>query len=423
MKRKLIALAADRTAALNAAQAALEANNQADYDANMAKVANINAEIGRVQALITEQERVIDLRQPSEAEARDMLEERANALRNGREVKFSVAEIRRGLRSVRNSDGDGTVVSGTIVQPTGADSEIQDNRGQSSLVDMVRTMDLSGLGGWEEPYVVSDPSAAVGAPASVAGTARTASDPGFAISPIKPYEVSVTSLVDRNISRLSPAAYMAKVQSIAFRALRNKIAALILKGDSEGTHVMYGMQNGTNKASAAISAYIAATVATGAGVVDEQLLNNLYFAYGNDYEAGGNAMLFCNKTDLKAWGALRGTNEKGRLFSFSPMQGNANQGTLSDGGMIVPYLLDPNLTAVNGTEQAASSGADKLCCVYGDPMNYLLGLFGDYTIRVDESVKAIERMNAVLGDAMVGGNVIVKDGFVVAKIPKATTTA
>ena len=75
-----------------------------------------------------------------------------------------------------------------------------------------------------------------------------------------------------------------------------------------------------------------------------------------------------------------------------------------------------------GTEQAASSGADKLCSIYGDPMNYLLGLFGDYTIRVDESVKAVERMYTILGDAVIGGNVIVKDGFVVAKIPKATTT-
>ena len=87
----------------------------------------------------------------------------------------------------------------------------------------------------------------------------------------------------------------------------------------------------------------------------------------------------------------------------------------------MPYLLDPNLTAVNGTAQAAASGEDKLCCVYGDPLNYLLGLFGEYTIRVDESVKSIERMYAVLGDATVGGNVIVKDGFVAAKIAKAAS--
>lgn len=419
MKRKLIALAADRTAALNAAQAALEANNQADYDSAMERVGNLNAEISRVQNLIAEQERVIDMRQPSEAEARDMAEERANALRNGKEVKFSVAEIRRGLR---NSDGDGTLYSGSITQPTGAGSQVNDNLGQSSLVDLVRVQDMTGLSSWEEPYAIADQSVAVGVPASTAGTARTASDPQFGISPIKPYEASVTSYVDRNIARLSPTAYMQKVQSMAFRALRNKIASLILLGDSEGTHVMYGMINGTNKASASIITTIAARVLDGVGVVDEQLLNDMYFAYGNNYEAGGNAMLFCNKADLKAWGKLRGTNEKLRLFDIAPMQGQANRGTIGDGGMLVPYLLDPNLTKVAGTEQAASSGADKLCSIYGDPMNYLLGLFGDYTIRVDESVKAVERMYTILGDAVIGGNVIVKDGFVVAKIPKATTT-
>lgn len=419
MKRKLIALAAERTAALNAAQAAIEANNQADYDSSMAKVTNLNAEIARVQNLIAEQERVIDMRQPCASEVRDMAEERANALRNGREVKFSIDEIRRGLR---NADGDGTLVSGPIVQPVGADSQIMDNLGRSTIVDLVRAMDLSGLGGWEEPYVTSDPTPAVGTPSSVAGTARTASDPGFAISVIKPYEVSVTSLVDRNIYRLSPAAYMAKVQSMAFRALRNKVAALILKGDSEGTHVMYGMLNGTNKAGSSIVTTVNATVADGYGKIDDQLLNNLYFAYGNDYEVGGNAMLYCNKVDLKAWGAIRGTYEKRRVFAIDPTPGDANRGNISDGGMIVPYLLAPNLTAVEGTAQENNAGVDKLCCIYGDPINYMLGLFGDYTIRVDESVKSIERMNAILGDAMVGGNVIVKDGFVVAKIPKAAAS-
>jgi len=395
MKRKLIALAADRTAALNAAQAALEANNREDYDANMAKVSNINAEIQRVQDLVTEQERAIDTHQPSAAETRDMAEERANALRNGREVTFTVSEIRRGLR---NADGDGTLMSGSIVQPIGAGVEVRDNLGYTSLVDIVRTMDMTGLGGWEEPYVTAYQSVEVGTPTSVAG------------------------YTDRNIARLSPALYMQKVQQLAFRALRNKIAALILKGDSEGTHVMYGMINGTNKAGGSIVTSVNATVDTGYGKIDDQLLNSLYFGYGNDYEAGGNAMLFLNKTDLKAWGQIRGTYEKRRLFEINPMAGNANRGTISDGGMIVPYLLDPNLTPVAGTAQDDNSGSDKLCCVYGDPINYLLGLFGPYTIRVDESVKAVERMYAILGDAMVGGNVIVKDGFVVAKIAKAAAT-
>ena len=51
-------------------------------------------------------------------------------------------------------------------------------------------------------------------------------------------------------------------------------------------------------------------------------------------------------------------------------------------------------------------------------MNYELGLYGDYTVRVDESIKGVERMLTILGDAMVGGNLIVHHGFGVATVPK-----
>ena len=39
-------------------------------------------------------------------------------------------------------------------------------------------------------------------------------------------------------------------------------------------------------------------------------------------------------------------------------------------------------------------------------------------MRVDESVKAVERMLTILGDAMIGGNLIVDKGFVVATVAK-----
>ena len=331
-----------------------------------------------------------------------MAEERASQLMTGKEVKFSAKEV---LRGIRNS----TVFGGTIAQPVGAGSEVRDGLGETTLLDLVTVQDMTGLSGWEEPYAAADPTPYVGTPDSVGGTARTAADPTFGVSQIKTLDVAVTSFVDRNIARLSPAAYLQKVQQMAFRALRNKIAALILCGDSEANHVMYGMINGTNKAGSSIIDTVNAEVSSSKGVVDEQLLNSLFFAYGNSYEAGGNPMLFCNKGDLKAWGKLRGTNEKGRLFTITPQAGAANRGILGDGGMLIPYLLDPNLTAIDGTSQSAGAVNG---CVFGDPLNYLLGLFGDYTVRVDESVKAVERMHTILGDVAIGGNVVEHNGFV-----------
>lgn len=57
--------------------------------------------------------------------------------------------------------------------------------------------------------------------------------------------------------------------------------------------------------------------------------------------------------------------------------------------------------------------------IYGDPINYELGLFGGYSIRIDESVKAVERMNTILGDVFVGGNVVQPEGFLLGTLPKS----
>lgn len=81
---------------------------------------------------------------------------------------------------------------------------------------------------------------------------------------------------------------------------------------------------------------------------------------------------------------------------------------------IVPYSISKQLTALS--ESTAGAAAIQ-AMVYGDPRNYELGLFGDYTVRVDESIKGVERMLTILGDAMVGGNLIVDKGFVVATLP------
>lgn len=390
MKRKLIALATDRTAALNAAQAALEADNQTEYSSQMEKVANLNAEIERVQNLIAEQERQVLTAQPSAAEVRDMAAERGTQLLNHQSVRISNAEIRRALRN----STDGVLLGGTLVQPTGADSEIHGDSGAiSSILDMVQVQDLAGLGGYEVPYVVSEFDGTVANITSKSGEARSVStDPVFGIAPVKPVEITTTSYVDRNIAKLSPANYYQKVQQMALRALRRKAAALIVNGDGLGTAVTYGIKTATNKAGSAICA--TDTYST----IDVNTLDELYFAYGADSELGGQAVLQLTKADLKAIGELRGTNEKQRLFKITP-SGNGNTGMITDGGVQIPYVLVP----------ALSSGD----LIYGNPMHYLLGLFGDYEIRIDESVKAIERMHTILGDVALGGNVIEHHGFVV----------
>lgn len=391
MRRKLIDLCNTRSKEMEKAEAAINANDQETYAACMVKIKNMNTEIENIQALIREQDRKVMEAPANPAEQRDMAEDRGATLMRGDDVQISAAEVRRMFNST-------TVATGTIVQPTGAGTNIHDPVGNqvSSIIDQVTVQDLTGMGAYQEPYVKAEMEAQSQKVETAAGTARTATDPTFGIAELRPREVNVTSFVDRNIARLSPADYYAKVMAMAMRAMRRAIAKMIITGDGEGSPAMFGITNAKNKASENIFAEETITA------IDATTLDQLYFAYGSDVAIGANARLLLTKKNLKAFGALRGTNEKRRLLDIVPDMANPNTGIIRDGGVVIPYTISSDVTD------------QKL--LYGDPANYLLGLFGGYTIRVDESVKAVERMYAILGDVMVGGNLVVDKGFVVGTV-------
>ncbi|WP_295587772.1 phage major capsid protein [uncultured Oscillibacter sp.] len=394
MKHKLYNLINQRAGLVKKAEEALDAGNKSDYQSLMEQIRNLNAEIKDVQALVDEQDRqMMAAPGPTGSELEDLAHERVSALMRGDSVTFNATEVRRAMNQI-------TLATGTIVEPTGAGSTIHDPLGNvvPSIVDRVRVMDMTGMGAFQEPYVITELDAKGGKVSETAGTARTAStDPTFGVAEIKPYELSVTSYVDRNIARLSPASYYDKISGMAMRALRRNLAALIVNGDDPSTPTFFGITNAKNKAAANIFAE-----ASLGSAIDVNTLDTLYFAYGSDEAMGAGARLLLTKANLKALGALRGANEKRRLLTITPDATNPNSGVITDGGVVLPYDL---VKAVGDTK-----------ILYGDPFNFEVGLFGDYTIRIDESVKAVERMYAILGDVFVGGNLIVDKGFVVGTI-------
>lgn len=404
MRRKMNDLMAKRAGVLAEAESAYKSGDHDAYTAKMTAIGNINNEINEVKALIDEQDRQFLSKAPDAKEEAEKAAERGNVLMKGGEVKFSSIEVRKAI----------TLATGTLVQPTGVGTDIHDIVGGavSSIVDQVRVEDLSGMGAYQEPYVISELTANANTVASKAGSARTAStDPTFGIAEIKPYEMTVTSFVDRNLARLTPTNYYAKVYSMAMKAMRRKLAGLIVNGDGETTHVMHGIKTATNKAGSAVYA------TENVSAVDVNLLDTLYFAYGTDDALEPNARLLLTKKDLKAIGKLRGTNEKQRLFAIEPDMGNPNVGIIRDGGVVIPYTICSDLTSLDGATASSSAAIQTMC--YGSPANYLLGLFGDFTVRVDESYKAQERLLTILGDAFVGGNLVADKGFVVATVPKS----
>ena len=392
-----------RAELLRQADEAAQAGNVESLKDFTAQAAALNPEIEAYQGLLEQERRFAD--QPSatpSAEAREKAAERVEALRSHGTISFTMDEIMRDVFGVRGST---TLATGTIVEPTRVDPAIIDGTGPlSSILDQVTVEDLTGTQGIKEPYLKSDMEAKAGKVTTLAGTARQDSDPTFGAVDIKPYETNVTTFVDRNLSRLTPVAYEEKIRSIAMRALRRKIISLIYNGDGQNSPDMYGIKTAKDTAGASM----VKTVAIAA--IEAGFLDKLVFAYGGDEELAGGARLFLTKGDLQAIGALRNQNAE-RVYEIVPDPANPNTGRITDGGLIVPYTIGGDLTGLSG----ASTAANALTMLYGNPANYKLGLFGPYTIRVDESVKAIERMNAILGDAFVGGNVFVPEGFVIAK--------
>lgn len=402
MRRKYNDLLNKRANLLTEAETLLKDGKREGYKSKMTEIGNLNDELAEVKSLIDEQDRKFLGKQETPAEKKDKALERAEILRKGGEVVFDANEVRKAI----------TLATGELVKPTGVGTDIRGgDSALSAIIDQVSVVNLSGMGEYQEPYVLTELEAKDGKVETLAGTARTAStDPTFGVAQIKPYEVNVTSFVDRNIGNLSPADYYAKIYGMAMRTMRCKVSSLIVNGDGEASHVFYGMKNAKNKAGNDIFATV------NVSKVDVDLLDTLYFAYGADTEVGGSARLLLTKADLKAIGALRGTNEKRRLFTIEPDMGNPNVGVIRDGGVVIPYTICPDLTSLSG----ATAGASAIqTMIYGNPMNFELGIFGAYTVRVDESYKAQERLLTILGDAMVGGNLVVDKGMVVATVAQS----
>jgi len=363
-----------------------------------AQAAAINPEIEGYQALMEQEARFAQAEPVGhDPEARDRAEARVEALRRKEAIKFDASEIMAGL-GIRNST---TLATGNLIEPTRNGTGITDTLGaMSSIIDMVSVVDLTGATEYKETYLKTELTAYTGDVETKAGTARQASDPSFGVVSFGAYEASVTTFVDKNLSRLSPIAYEEKIRSLAMRALRRAVVDKIYHGDGKPTgNKMYGVLNGVDDDATPM------TVAVSDLTIEAGFLDKLVFALGTDDELLGTARLFLTKAQLQAVGALRNQDDK-RVYEIVPDAANPNTGRITEGGLIVPYCLASDL-----------KNDGKM--IYGQPAAYTLGLFGSYSIRLDESVKSIERMHTILGDVFIGGNVMTPGGFAVGTVTAA----
>lgn len=310
------------------------------------------------------------------------------------------AETRRAsvpVKQVRST----LISSGKLATPTGV-SGINDLVGSrvSSIIDMVKIVDCSGMGANKVAYLDTDMAAAA---AQTEGSAVTATDPTFGYVEIKPASIRTMAQISEQVKAQTPLLYREKVVEQAMLALRKKAAELVTAALKSSTLVHSNAASLDNSKK---------------GVINDKTLRALALAYGGDESVVGEAVLFLNKTDLIAFGDVRGTNEKTAVYEITPDTANPNTGTIKDGGLVVRYCLNSNLTALAGTEQTTTAAQPTM--FYGNPQCLELDLFKDYTIRTSDDFAIDKGLETIIGASELGAGVVVKNGFVTLTIAKGT---
>ena len=265
------------------------------------------------------------------------------------------------------------VSSGNIATPTAVDG-INENgfAGVSSIVDLVKVVNCEGMGKNRVSYTKTDAEAAEQTEGGAAGgTGAT-----FGFVDISPVSVAVLDAISKQTKRQSPLQYEAKVKEKAMLALRKEAARIITENA------------------------LASTLTTSVTVtaLNEHAVREIVLNYGGDEGVDGAAYLFLNKADLITLGKVRGSGEKKAVFEIIPDEANPNTGTIKDGGTIVKYCINKNLTA--GT------------LLYGQPKNIELDLFSAYEIAVSEDFYFDKLMDAIRGDVELGAEVVAQGGMI-----------
>lgn len=350
-----------------------------ELDELNAKKAELEAELAEINAQIAELDKEEEKPTEEEKGARTKFnfmtkESRGTKTMTIEERKAAAEKFAETRRTSVNAEETRAVLvsSGTIATPTEV-SGVNENgfAGVSSIIDLVNVVNCEGMGKNRVAYTKTDAEAAAQTEGSTAGGTGTT----FGFVDISAESIAVMDSISKQTKKQSPLQYEAKVREKAMLALRKKAAALV-----------------TEKV---LASDIIDTMTLSA--LDQNAVRDIALGYGGDEGVEGAAYLFLNKADLITLGKVRGTTEKKAVFEIIPDE-NPNTGTIKDGGTIVKYCLNKNLTA--GT------------LLYGQPKNIELDLFSNYEIAVSEDFMFDKLMDAIRGDVELGAAVVAYHGMV-----------
>ena len=242
----------------------------------------------------------------------------------------------------------------------------------AGIVDDVKAVALTGNGAYKVAYKNTNAVAA----AVTDGQPISSTELTFGVVTINPAEWGTLDTISNQVKKVSPLAYEAEVENSAVIALReyasDKIIAAVQASDLAGEITQ---------------------------AIDKDYLTGLLLSY-TSIAGKGEVVLYLNQTDLKALGAVRGTNEKRRLFDITFDPGTTKSGVISENGMACKFRVIDKLTT--GTQ------------LFGQPKTIEMPMWDGYKIDTDEGGKYFEaNMIAVRGLQTANADLCAKNGMYV----------
>lgn len=391
------------TSAIEAAVAELE-TNQADTKAELKKIRDDldkvigeieDAEMAQEEALAGETGTVDDGEARSRRRSAQRFDTRA-AAEFQRTGKRTFQDVRRFLRA-----GAPVLTSSTgVIGPTGVGGINDPVGGPSALVDLLKPTDCTGMAAYKVAVMTGDATSA----ALTEGSAPTESEPTFDSVTFTPKQYGTIAYVSKEIRKQSPLNYEEKVTESARRSLRKVLTGVAVTA----------ITGSTLNDKFALSAASDAT--TGSVLFDQNLLSNIILAYGGDEGVDGAAVLFLNKKDLKAFAAVRGTNEYLPVYSIVPDAATPSTGVIKDNnGLSCRYCICSDVPALSDLALTTSA---KNTMFYGNPQAAELAIWGGYDVEVNDGYKFGEGLLTVRGEVSAAVGVTAKGGFVIVTAKK-----
>lgn len=397
------------TSDIEAAVAELE-TNQADTKAELKKIRDdLDKVIGEIEDAEKAQEDALagetGTGDDGEARSRRRSAQRVDtraAAEFQRTGKHTFQDVRRFLR-VSGGAGTPVLTSSTgVIGPTGVGGINDPVGGPSALIDLLKPTDCTGMAAYKVAVMTGDAASA----ALTEGSAPTESEPTFDSVTFTPTQYGTIAYVSKEIRKQSPLNYEEKVTESARRSLRKVLTGVAVTA----------ITGSTLNDKFALSAAAAAT--TGSVLFDQNLLSNIILAYGGDEGVDGAAVLFLNKKDLKAFAAVRGTNEYLPVYSIVPDAATPSTGVIKDNnGLSCRYCICSDVPALS---DLALTTTAKNTMFYGNPQAAELAIWGGYDVEVNDGYKFAEGLLTVRGEVSAAVGVTAKGGFVIVTAKKAS---